>query len=356
MTELWRMGANPVPVTATGEIARRIEADGWDGFAVAEAHGILPDPYAVLALAAQATTALRLGTAVAVPIRHPILAAGAMATIQAVSGGRARFGLGRGDSAVKLLHQAPMKVADFEVYLRRLQGYLKKDDVDIAGDVSSMARMYAVDPAVDVPRPPLDVAATGPRTMDVAARLADGIVVSVGADLGRLRSSMEQARNLAAAAGRPEGDLQVGCYVQVAVVDDHDQSGREAIRGIALTHARFSGFESKPTRADVSTAEHAEYRQAVETMEQVWRSARGGMEAAGERPGEVNFYPEAAASTEMIDRWAIVGNGEECAARLQAIIDLGFHRVMLGTHTAGVDVEERNTARVAREVLPLLRR
>jgi len=89
-------------------------------------------------------------------------------------------------------------------------------------------------------------------------------------------------------------------------------------------------------------------------MEQVWRSARGGVDVKGERPGEVNLYPDEAASAELIDRWAIVGSGEECAERLQAILDLGFDRVLLGTHTAGVDLEERNTARVAREVLPLL--
>src|SRR5207237_257536 len=81
-------------------------------------------------------------------------AAGGMAPIQAVSGGRARFGVGRGDSAVKLLHQAPMKVAEFELYLSRLQGYLKREDVDIDGNLSSMARMYAVDPGLDVARPP----------------------------------------------------------------------------------------------------------------------------------------------------------------------------------------------------------
>lgn len=349
MTEIWRMGANPVSVTQTGEIARRFEAEGWDGLAVAEAHGILPDPYAVLALAAAATTTLRIGTAVAVPIRHPILAAGAMATIQAVSSGRARFGIGRGDSAVKLLHQEPMRVAQFGEYLKRLQGYLKKEDVDIDGNVSSMARMYAVDPGADVPPPPIDVAATGPRMTDLAARIADGVVVSVGADLDRLRNSIEQVR----ATGH---NLEMGCYVQVAVIDAHDQSGREAIRGIALTHARFSGFEAKPTRADVSDSEHAEYRHAVDTMEKIWRSARGGLEAKGDRPGEVDLYPEQAASAEMIDRWAIVGTGEQCAERLQAIIDLGFDRLMLGTHTAGVDLEERNTTRIAREVLPLLRR
>src|SRR5438874_2438746 len=122
--EFWRQGANPVPSSDTADIARRLEAAGWDGLAVGEAHGILPDPYAVLAVAATATTRLKVGTAVAVPLRHPILAADAMATLQGLSRGRALFSLGRGDGAVKVLQMSPMKVADFESYVSRIQAYL----------------------------------------------------------------------------------------------------------------------------------------------------------------------------------------------------------------------------------------
>src|SRR6476619_2690110 len=81
--EFWRMGATPVPVTEIGRMARDMQDDGWDGLAVGEAHGLLPDPYVALAMAAGATTTLKVGTAVAVPLRHPLLAAGAMATLQA---------------------------------------------------------------------------------------------------------------------------------------------------------------------------------------------------------------------------------------------------------------------------------
>ena len=84
--EFWRMGATPVPVSEIGRFAREFEASGWDGLAVGEAHGLLPDPYATLAVAAEATTTLKVGTAVAVPLRHPLLAAGAMATVQGLSG------------------------------------------------------------------------------------------------------------------------------------------------------------------------------------------------------------------------------------------------------------------------------
>jgi len=67
--EFWRMGATPVPASQIGEPAREFEADDWDGLAVGETHGILPDPYAALAAAVTQTTRLRLGIAVAVPLR-----------------------------------------------------------------------------------------------------------------------------------------------------------------------------------------------------------------------------------------------------------------------------------------------
>ena len=115
--EFWRMGATPVPSTQIDRFAREFEDAGWDGLAVGEAHGLLPDPYIVLALAAASTTTLQLGTAVAVPLRSPLLAASAMATLQAISGGRASFSIGRGDGAVKVLKRKPMRVAEFEAYL-----------------------------------------------------------------------------------------------------------------------------------------------------------------------------------------------------------------------------------------------
>src|SRR5207244_13324169 len=99
------MGATPVPCADMGRFAREFEASGWDGLAVGEAHGLLPDPYVVLGVAAAATTTLKVGSAVAVPLRHPLLAASAMASVQAISNGRARFGLGRGDGAVKVPRQ-----------------------------------------------------------------------------------------------------------------------------------------------------------------------------------------------------------------------------------------------------------
>jgi 5,10-methylenetetrahydromethanopterin reductase len=353
--EFWRMGATPVPVTKIADFARSFEAAGWDGLAVGEAHGLLPDPYVVLGLAAGATTTLKVGSAVAVPLRHPLLAASAMATVQAISGGRARFCLGRGDGAVKVLQQKPMPVASFDEYLRRLQGYLGRDVVEVDGVPSMMTRQDDIDPSLAVPKPPVDVAATGPKTLEIAARSADGVSFSVGAGLDRLQNSIRLAHEACREAGRDLAALDLGCYVQVALTDDVDDSAREAIRGLVVTHARFSGFEAKPSE-DVVAQEHAQYRTAVETMEAVYRDPRGGVaRVAGGAPGEIDFYPREAGADDLIDQFAIAGDAEYCAQRLREIADLGIARIYIGTRAVGVDLAERNAERIGREVLPLVR-
>ena len=355
-TTFWRMGATPVPSTGIGDFARAFEASGWDGLAVGEAHGLLPDPYVVLALAAAATTTLQVGTAVAVPLRHPLLAAGAMATLQGLSGGRASFSIGRGDGAMKVLRRGPLRVAEFEEYLLRLRAYLHRDEVEIDGVVSTMSRLDDIDPSLDVAAPPVNVAATGPRTIAVAVRAADGVSFSVGGDVERLRQSIALARDACRDAGRDPASLALGCYVQVAVESDGDTSAREAIRGLVVTHARFSGFEARAATG-VAAAEHGEYRQAVETMEAVYRETRGGVERVpGGRPGEIDFYPREAGADDLIDRFAIVGPPERCAERLQEIVDLGIGRIYIGTRAVGVDLDESNSERIGREVLPLVRR
>jgi 5,10-methylenetetrahydromethanopterin reductase len=354
-TEFWRMGATPVPCSDIARFAREFEGAGWDGLAVGEAHGLIPDPYTVLGAAAAATTRLKVGTSVAVPLRHPLLAASAMATLNGVSGGRASFSIGRGDGAVKVLQQKPMPVRQFETYLRRVQGFLRREEVDFDGLSFSASRAYEIDPGLDLPKPPIDVAATGPRTVEVAVKVADGVSFSVGADVERLKNSIRLVQEACREVGRDLDDLRLGCYVQVAVSDGRDRDAREAIRGLVVTHARFSGFEPKAA-GDVAAAAHAQYRHAVETMEAVYRSHRGGVGVRqGGRPGEVDFYPREAGADELIDQFAIAGPPEYCAERLREIADLGISRILIGTRAVGVDLEEHNTLRIGNEVLSLLR-
>ena len=356
--EFWRMGATPVPVTEIGRIAQEMESGGWDGLAVGEAHGLLPDPYVALAMAASGTTTLKVGTAVAVPLRHPLLAADAMATVQGIAGGRAGFSLGRGDGAMKVLQRKPMPVSRFEAYLRQVLGFLRGDTVEMDSARASMTRLGVIDPSLDAPPPPVNVAATGPRMIAMAARYADGVSFAFGADLERLAAGIDLVRRTCEEHGRDLGSVTLGCYVQLAVCEDDvdRERAREVIRGLIMTHSRFSEFEGQVVEG-VQGDDRKPIKQSFEAMEHTLRTAEGGVQRTpGGRHGELEFYPRGAVDEDFIDRFGIVGDAEHCARRLQGILDLGIERIYIGTRGVGADIDEENTRRIGRYVLPLVRR
>ncbi|MDB5447064.1 MAG: hypothetical protein JWQ97_2381, partial [Phenylobacterium sp.] len=94
--ELWVQTA----VGPAGDVAAqaaRLEADGWGGIMLFDSQSLIGDPYVALALAATSTERLGLGIGVTNPVtRHAAVAASAIASVQAASGGRAVLGIGRG--------------------------------------------------------------------------------------------------------------------------------------------------------------------------------------------------------------------------------------------------------------------
>jgi 5,10-methylenetetrahydromethanopterin reductase len=167
--EFWTSGAG-VPIANVRQ-AEAAEREGWDGIVYVDSQNLAGDPYIAMALAAKATTNLKLGTGVTNPwTRHPAVTASAIATVQAESQGRAYLGIGRGDSALAHIGLAPAPVPVFEDYLRRLQGYLRGEEVEFGPEANLERLRLANAPTTsriawlrpNRPRVPVDVAATGP--------------------------------------------------------------------------------------------------------------------------------------------------------------------------------------------------
>jgi 5,10-methylenetetrahydromethanopterin reductase len=343
--EFWRFGGTPQPATEMGRIARRFEELGWDGMVVGEDHGVLPDPYVTLSLAAASTTRLKLGTGVSVPIRHPLLAANAIATLHAASGGRTLFSFGRGDGGLASVGRAPLSVGEFEEYVERVQRYLRREDVPVGDTTSTLSKLFEYDPSLSAPKPPIDVSATGPRVIDVAARQADSVTFAVGADLNRLRERIERVKATRQAAGGDPATFTVGCYVPAAVATNGDRAkAREVIRGAVLRHARFSAFDGK-LLDDVHAADQNAVLKAVDVTRDHGRH----------RPKTADFAVASVLDDEFVDRFAIVGTPEECAERFSAIIATGVDRIVVLTRVPTTDPAEENSARLAQQVFPLIR-
>src|SRR5579872_384568 len=337
--EVW-MIAFPIP-GAFAQTAKMVEESGFDGIGVVDTQNLAADPYAELCLAAHATNRLKLRTAVTNPVtRHPAVTASAIATVQAESGGRAVLGIGRGDSAVSKIGERAPSSEVFARYISRVQGFLRGEEVTMENGYRS--RNEWITRGGTLPKVPVDVAATGPRVIEVGARLADSVTFAVGADPQRLAWAIEHAREARKKAGLDPSTLKLGAFLNVVVHPDLARA-RAMARGTVGTIAHFSGM-SRDAGAGMAAEDRAIVQKVGENYDMA-RHTRGDA-------GHARFLDDA-----FVDRFAIVGPPAHCAERFEAVLKLGFdHLVIVGPGGDVVPSEGvKSLAMFSAEVLPLLK-
>jgi 5,10-methylenetetrahydromethanopterin reductase len=348
--EFWTNGAG-MP-SAFVRRAQRAEAAGFDGITIVDSQNLSGDCYIALAMAAAATTRIKLGTGVTNPFtRHPAVTAGAIATVQAVSEGRAHLGIGRGDSALAHLGYAPASPRTLAGYLRSLQRYLAGDEVpfDEAGDLARLhlanqptsSRIGWIRPG-RYPKVTVDVTATGPKVIAIGATLGDMVSFAVGADPARVRWGIDTARSARRTAGLDPDALRLSAYVNVVVHDDPETARRLGEGGLAL-FARFSAMHG--TAVGPSTPE----------AKQIFERIHGAYDMTVHSRSHT---PQAALLTGAFAReFGVFGRPAHCIERLRELVALGIERfVVVGPSRDADRAEvERAEQRFATEVMPALR-
>lgn len=134
------------------------------------------DPFVHLALAAQRTSRVGLGTAVLIPTERSAMAmASAIAAVDRLSDGRFRACFGTGATARRTMGQRPMTLRVLESYVTAVRGLLAGATVTIDG---KPARMLHVD-GMTATRPvevEIRLSVFGPRGIQLAGNIADGII------------------------------------------------------------------------------------------------------------------------------------------------------------------------------------
>jgi alkanesulfonate monooxygenase SsuD/methylene tetrahydromethanopterin reductase-like flavin-dependent oxidoreductase (luciferase family) len=204
--------------------------------------------WSALSALATATTRVAIGPLVAnATVRHPAHVNAAVATLQELSGGRVRLGLGAGAGpespfARELtmlgldVHSARARrgiVADTVGYLRALWSGAS----EYAGDAVRFAGVEGV--LIPDPAPPIFVAANGPRMATLAGECADGVNVhDFSPDAPGL---LKIARDAAIAAGRPSFALTVESPFTDAWLDpDSDERGELEALDVSRVMLRWS--------------------------------------------------------------------------------------------------------------------
>jgi len=199
------------------EWVRTVDDCGFDMIGLTDSPALYPETYVTGVLAAQNSSRARFGPRVTNPItRHPIVAAQAIGSLDVLSGGRAMFGIGAGDSAAHTAGARPARVQDTERYVLAVKGLLRGEEVQYRG---ATLRMFSE------PRPvPVYVAAAGPRMLRMAGRVADGVIIGSGILPDVIADSVGHIREGAESAGRRLEDLDLWWLCGARIADSRAEA------------------------------------------------------------------------------------------------------------------------------------
>lgn len=162
------------------QLIKYAEDLGYDGAWVPDSQMIWSDCYATLALAAQNTSRIRLGTGVAIPgTRIAPVTAHSIASINRLAPGRVFLGIGTGHTAMRVMGMEPMRIRDFREYLRVVRALLQGEEVEytLNGVTRALHFLHLDRGFINLEdRVPIYVAANGPLALKVAGEFGDGLV------------------------------------------------------------------------------------------------------------------------------------------------------------------------------------
>ena len=286
-----KLGIQIIPMMPAEEVIETIcaaEKLGYEYCLLCD-EGFTPDVYVTLGIAACKTTKIRLGPMTNGYTRHPAVTAIALATLNILSGGRAFVNLVAGGSMVLdpmgISRESPLVIAEETIQIMR--------KLWTGETISWKGNRYSLENAQCYLGPqkiPIWVAARGDKMLDLAGRQADGVALMVKADLPTAFKIVDES---AARANRHPQRIYLD---RIAYTEDLIREAAEVygfiILDTPLRQQKILGLTSQDMK---------NIREAI---------ARGG-------------GPEAAKliTSEMIRRYQIAGNLEECTAAVKEVIE-----------------------------------
>ncbi|MEA2125199.1 MAG: 5,10-methylenetetrahydromethanopterin reductase [Solirubrobacteraceae bacterium] len=266
---------------------------------------LYPDLWATLALAAERTETIGLGTGVLIPrLRHVLTTAAAAAHIELLAPGRLVIGIGTGFTGSRALGQKAMRWADVAAYTEALRGLLRGETVEWEG---AAIRLMHPD-GFSAPLPlevPIVIAAEGPKGIDVARRLADGMFVTILPPQG-----FDWTVKLAWGTVLDEGEDVRSERVQAA-----------AGPGVAVVYHAL--YERGGADAVAELPGGADWVRAVEAIP----AAERHLAVHAGHLFELNEHDRGTVSPDLIPQLTLTGTAAEVAAKVEEIAASGVTEV-----------------------------
>jgi probable F420-dependent oxidoreductase len=287
------------------EAARMAESLGYDYLCSGEHmmfHGAVPNSLVTLAVAAGATSRIKLmSTVVLLPLYNPMVLAKMTSVLDVASNGRYHMGIGVGGEFPKEFEACGVPVKQRGSRSNEALALIKKlwteENVSFEGRYAKFSGVTLDPQPTQKPHPPIWVAGRKESAMRRAALYADGWIPYMYTP-EMLRESIEKIHQFGKEAGRDLSNFRPGLFIFASVYPDRDEAREQAARALAKNYAQ-----------DFS---------------------------------------------KIAGRYALYGNPDDCRKRLKEYVDAGARTVLVSWACRQSDIEQ-NMKLVAEEVAPAFR-
>src|SRR5467141_2982888 len=301
-------GTSPMPELI--RLIQDVEAAGFDGAGILDSQLLCRDTFATMALAATQTSRLTLFPAVTNPFtRHASVLAGAIQTVEELAPGRVKFVIGTGYTSASTIGRKPATLAEMRACIGIVRGLLAGESVDFAGMSGRLG--YAAKRRI-----PIVMAASGPKAIELAGEIADGVLLLVGFNRGIVERALEHLERGARRAGRRVEDLEVIWAVRTATAAT-TAGARRLARPTAVHWGvlRWGGHWLEPAgirlpKLEIPEAVHKVYPDLSHAQD--WEAAIAA----------TSFVPDDVVA-QLCDALGLVGTPADCAARIVEMTKLG---------------------------------
>jgi probable F420-dependent oxidoreductase len=282
-------------------LTRQAEGGGFQYGWIFDSHILWKEPYPLLTLMATNSRNLRLGTCVTNPaVRDITVTASLFATLNVISGGRMDLGIGRGDSSRRVLGKKPVTWSELENAVKTFRDLTSGREIEYDGQPTRITWAEG--------SPPVWIAGYGPKVLQMAGRVADGIILQF-ADPDLISWCAGFVREGARAAGRDFSKIEIMAAAPAWVSDDV-KLARERVRwfpALVSNHVVDLVGRYKPEELPASLTSYVQARQGYDYLHHC----------------EVDSDNKGFVTDDVVDRFCLLGPAQAQIQKLKTLAAAG---------------------------------
>ncbi len=270
--------------------------------------------------------------------REPQIMAGFLASIDAMTEGRAFMDIASGDSAVYNIGMKAATRARLEDYITCVRDLLAEGEGTYDGRPQRV-RWHNETVRGHIP---ITLCAEGPRTLHLGGRICDGVIAGTGVLPQVISDTIAQVRGGAEAENRNPDDVEVWFTTRSSLDEDRDKavSAIHASVSSILNHSMRFGLDNKNVPGQFRD-KIQEYVDGYELYDHVLEAGRNPTRMA-----------ELGLTDYALERYALAGNANDWIERISSLAEAGATNIWFSTERGDLDRQTHYMRLFAKEILP----